>query len=191
MIKAGLLGSRAGGDDIADLYIVVRDNHPIDEQLDELPPLLEGSRVQPLTHPLAEAVHTRRGCREVHPALGVGLQLARLLRQSIPPDLQVVPPPSVLVQAQDLREVGLGQALDLLVQAGVRLVERRPSRLQLLGQPRAAVGARQRVREGICIRQHRAQVGPDRRVQVARCASPRGTSWSREERTGCALPAQS
>lgn len=41
MTKAGVLAARGGGDDIADLDLVARDHHAVDEQFDQLPLLRE------------------------------------------------------------------------------------------------------------------------------------------------------
>src|ERR671939_1110114 len=46
LIKARLLTTGTGGDDVADLDVLVGDDHPVDEQLEQLPPLLERRRGQ-------------------------------------------------------------------------------------------------------------------------------------------------
>jgi len=41
MTKPGMLAAWAGGNDVADLDLLVGDNHAVDQQFDELPPLRE------------------------------------------------------------------------------------------------------------------------------------------------------
>ncbi len=55
----------ARGDDVADLLFLVGDRHPIDEQYDELPPLLDRGRFQPHPHALAELLYPCRRSHEV------------------------------------------------------------------------------------------------------------------------------
>src|SRR5262245_47547350 len=52
--KPGVCAGVGGRDDVADLDVAVGDHHAVDEQLDELAPLLEGGAVQPAPQPLAE-----------------------------------------------------------------------------------------------------------------------------------------
>src|SRR5262249_43562754 len=57
MTKPHVLTGGRGGDDVAYLNIAVGDDHPVNEQLDELALLLKGSLGEPGLHPLAEVLH--------------------------------------------------------------------------------------------------------------------------------------
>ncbi len=54
MTKADLLAPRAGGEDVADLDRVARHDDPVDEQLDQLPLLIEGGGLEAARDSLAE-----------------------------------------------------------------------------------------------------------------------------------------
>ena len=56
MAKPDVLALGAGGQHVADLDLGVGDDHPVDEQQDELPALLEGRRGQAVLHPRAESL---------------------------------------------------------------------------------------------------------------------------------------
>jgi hypothetical protein len=58
LTKTTLCSSRRGRHDIADLDLLPRDHHPVNEQLDELALLLERGRSEALAHALTELLHT-------------------------------------------------------------------------------------------------------------------------------------
>lgn len=60
MTKTGVLAARIGGNDVADLHLVVGDDHPVDQEIHQLTPLLEGGTFQSALHPLAEILYGAR-----------------------------------------------------------------------------------------------------------------------------------
>jgi transposase len=56
MTKADVLALRIGGQHVTDLDLGIGDDHPIDEQQDELSALLEARRGQAMLHPCAESL---------------------------------------------------------------------------------------------------------------------------------------
>ena len=54
MTKTDLLTTRAGGQGVTDFHIGIRNDHPVDEQQDELAALFEARPGQPPLHPLSE-----------------------------------------------------------------------------------------------------------------------------------------
>ena len=148
--------------------MLVGDDDPIDEQLEQLPPLLKGRRGQALADAAAECLDVGTGLRHVDPAGGLRFQLARLPRQRLDAGLQIMPPAAVLLQPEDLLQVSLGESLELLSQARRGAPEVVPTRLQLLGQPGAGLGTLQRLGDGRRVLQERAEVGPDELIQLPR-----------------------
>ena len=67
-----------GGQDVADLDLVVGDDDAVDEQLGQLPPLGEGGGGQSAPDGMAEALDPVGDCGEFQPLLGSGLQLPLL-----------------------------------------------------------------------------------------------------------------
>ena len=52
MTKTDVLALEAGREDVADLDLIVRNDDAVDEQLDQLPSLIEGGPLQPRRDPL-------------------------------------------------------------------------------------------------------------------------------------------
>jgi hypothetical protein len=142
MTKTDVLALRAGGQHIADLDLGVGDDHPVDQQQDELPALLEARRGQAALHPRAESLQRRRHTGELLPARHVVAQQLLLAGQSPQALLQVAAPPLVLVERQDRPQIGVGEPLELLGEVRLGTAQRLAARLQLLRQPCPAMGAR-------------------------------------------------
>jgi hypothetical protein len=104
-----------GREHVADLYLVVGDDHAVDEQLGEQPPLLEGSGGEPGPDGLAEALDPVGGGLEFEPLAGGGIELPLLGGQGGMPAVQVLAFALELGQLDDLGEVGVQQALLLAV----------------------------------------------------------------------------
>ncbi len=71
MTKALLLAAGARRDDVADLYLAIRDDDAVDEELDELALLLKRGRVQSSLRPAAEIGNRGCQCRDLGMALGL------------------------------------------------------------------------------------------------------------------------
>jgi DDE superfamily endonuclease len=104
-----------GREHVADLHLVVGDDHAVDEQLGEQPPLLEGSGGEPGPDGLAEALDPAGGGLEFEPLAGGGIELPLLGGQGGMPAVQVLAFALELGQLDDLGEVGVQQALLLAV----------------------------------------------------------------------------
>src|SRR5262249_47190396 len=57
MTKSHLFAGRRRRDDVADLDVAVGDHHAVNEQLNELAPLVEGGVGEPDLYPVAEVLH--------------------------------------------------------------------------------------------------------------------------------------
>ena len=60
MTKTNVLAARIGGDHVPDLYLLVGDDHPVDQQLHQPTSLLEGGIFQSALHPSAEILYGTR-----------------------------------------------------------------------------------------------------------------------------------
>jgi hypothetical protein len=121
MTKGRMLALRAGGNGIADFDVPVIHDHSIHEQLDQLPALGEGQLWQSRLNALAEIIDTRGYGGQINLALGLGVQLAQLMVQTITSTRQLLPFPFELVTGNDLGEIGFQQARLLTCQLGQRL----------------------------------------------------------------------
>jgi DDE superfamily endonuclease len=92
---------------VADLDLVVGDDDPVDEQLGQLPPLLEAGGGQPGPDGLAECLDALGDGLEFEPLPGSGVQLALLGEERGVPAVQVLAFALELGQPEDLGEVGV------------------------------------------------------------------------------------
>jgi hypothetical protein len=104
-----------GREDVADLDLVVSDDHAVDEQFGEQPPLLEGGGGEPGPDGLAEALDPVGGGLEFKPLPGGGIELPLLGGQGGMPAVQVLAFALEFGQPDDLGEVGVQQSLLLAV----------------------------------------------------------------------------
>jgi transposase InsO family protein len=96
MTKADGLTPGAGRDHVADHHIAIGDDHPIDQQLDQTPLLLERRAGQARLHPLAEGHYRADHSRDFGLPIHLPGQAIRLLVEAQLPLLQVVTAPVVL-----------------------------------------------------------------------------------------------
>lgn len=106
MTKADVFTAGAGGDHVANLDVAIGDNHPINQQLHQLPLLGKGGVFHPSLDPLAKRLDgdhdTSRFLLVFYLAralLGLSLQHAHLL-------LDRLAPPLILGQGQHATQVG-------------------------------------------------------------------------------------
>src|SRR3954453_2429297 len=116
MTKTNVLAARIGGDHIAYLYLLVADDHPIDQQLHQFTSLLEIGVSETKAHPLAEIFYAAGYTGKLHVMLRLPPKLPFLARQSLIPSFYVLATPLVLGQRDHLPEVCLGQPLQLTAQ---------------------------------------------------------------------------
>ena len=128
-----------GWEHVADLDLVVGDDHPVDEQFGQQPALLEGGGGQPGADGLAECLDPVGNGLQFQPLAGGGVQLALLGHQSGAAAVQLVPLALEFGQGDDLGQVGVEQPLLLAVQLAQGLADRRLPGVEFLGQPGAAL----------------------------------------------------
>ena len=137
MTKADVLTARSGGNNITDFHVFVGHDHAVDEQLYQLPFLLKGCLGQPGLYTLAKILNRTDQASQFSLPINVGGQLLRLIVQSTQLLLQVLPPTLTLRvgQRNNIVQVGLGQALQLMFQTDLGLAQVFSTCLQLLRQP--------------------------------------------------------
>jgi SRSO17 transposase len=91
LAKRAVRPVRGGREHVADLYVAVGDDHPVDEQLGQQPSLLEGGGGQPGPDGLAECLDPVGDGAEFQLLPGGGVQLALLGQQGVAAAVQVLP----------------------------------------------------------------------------------------------------
>src|SRR5918995_81942 len=167
------LGTR--GDHVAYLYLLVGDDHPIDQELHQTAFLLEGGIGQAATHSLAEILYGTDHAGEFRSLLRLRLQLPLLARERLVPLLQIPASPLILRQRDHLPEVRLGQPLKLTPQGSPTLAEVLLASFELLRQPMASVRPLQCIGDALWVGQYLAQVLPDQLVELVRGGVTGGT----------------
>ena len=97
MIKMRVLAARRRRNDIADLYLLVGHDHPINEQFHQLPLLLERRLLQPGRHALAKSLHVFQHLLDLLLPIDLQFQLAGLLPEPFDARVQVAAPPPVFL----------------------------------------------------------------------------------------------
>jgi transposase len=151
MTKTDVLAGRRRREHLADLDIIVRDDHTVDEQFDQLALLLEGGLLQTALEALAHGFDRLREASQIPLLLRIGLQLVVLALHRLHLLLQGRSTPLVFGERHDPVEIGLCQAFDL---AGEAL----PS-LPQMGATRPAVPAAPTGRHGLALRRARCCAG--------------------------------
>ncbi len=161
MTKTDVLALGAGGEDVADLDLVVRDDDPVDQQLDELPLLLEAGVLKARRDPFAKRLQRGREAERLTEAVGFPGEPRLLFGESHAPRLDLGPAALVLRQWDDAAEVGLGQSLELLDQGRLTLAQAFPARLEFLRVPGADRREPEGLRHGLRVPQQLTEVPPD------------------------------
>src|SRR3954463_1666421 len=117
MRKTDLLARPVRRHHVADLDVAIGDDHAVDQELDQGPPLLEGGLVQALPHPPAELPDGVGQAGEFLPPVRLRHKAPFLFFELPLAPFEVTPAPTVLVQRHHAGEVGVRQALELLLQA--------------------------------------------------------------------------
>jgi SRSO17 transposase len=128
-----------GGEHVADLDVAVGDDDAVDEQLGQLPSLLEGGGGQAGADGLAECLDAVGDGLQFQPLAGGGVQLALLGRQGGAAAVQLIPLALEFGQGDHLGQVGVEQPLLLAVQLAQGLADGRLPGAEFLGQPGAAL----------------------------------------------------
>jgi hypothetical protein len=132
LAKAGVGALGCDGQRVADLHLAVGDDHPVDEQLHQQPPLRERGRGQPVPDGLAEALDPVGDSAELQPLLSDRVQLALLVGQGGLAAFQLPSLALQLRQGDDLGQVGLQQPLLLALQLREDLTDGALTGVQLL-----------------------------------------------------------
>ncbi len=140
LAKRAVRPGGGGGEHVADLDFAVGDDDAVDEQLGQLPSLLEGGGGEPGADGLAECLDAVGDGLQFQPLSGGGVQLALLGRQGGAAAVQLVPLAPEFGQGDDLGQVGVEQPLLLAVQLAQGLADGRLPGVEFLGQPGAATG---------------------------------------------------
>ena len=117
MTKPDLLAGPVRRHHVADLHLAIGDDHSVDQELHQGPPLLERRLGQSLPHPLAEVLDGAGKPGELLLPVRLRLEPSRLPLELALALLEVAPAPPVFVQRDDPAEIGLGQPLELRPQA--------------------------------------------------------------------------
>jgi hypothetical protein len=104
-----------GWQHVADLDLAVGDDHAVDEQLGQLPPLGEGGGGQPGPDGVAEALDSVSDGLQFQPLPGGGFQLPLLGEQRGMPAVQFLALALEFIEPDDLGQVGVQQPLPLAV----------------------------------------------------------------------------
>jgi hypothetical protein len=163
--KTDLLARPVRRHHVANLDLAIGDDHSVDQELDQGPPLLEGGLVQALPHPPAELPDGVGQPRELLLPVRLRFELPRLLLELPLASFEVTPAPAVFVERHHAGEVGVRQTLELLPQTGPPAAQPLLPRLQLLRQPVSAMRSRQRSGDLLGMGQQLAEIGPHQLVQ--------------------------
>jgi hypothetical protein len=167
MTKGGRFSRRTGWQDIPNLDLAIGDDHTIDEQFDQLPPLGEIQAAQGRLDALAKAADSFSHFGHINLALRLGIQLAQLLAQPVLCLLHLLSFALEFVAANYLGQVGIQQAGLLALELGQRILEGLAARLERLRQPLAHLRPFQFVGDQARLGQHLTQILPDQGVQGA------------------------
>jgi Insertion element 4 transposase N-terminal/Transposase DDE domain len=133
LAKRAVRAFGGGREHVADLDLVAGDDHAVDEQLGQLPPLLEAGGGEAGPDGLAECLDTVGDSLQFQLLPGGGVQLVLLGEQGGVPAVQVLAFALEFGQPEDLGEVGVQQPLLLALELAQGLADGRLPGLELLG----------------------------------------------------------
>jgi hypothetical protein len=151
---------------VPDLHVAVSHDDAVNQQLHQLPALLEGRLLESAAKPRADGRGRAGDGADLDGALALGRGFPLAGPQLVLALAQAAVAPLEGGEVDDLGQVGLQQPLPLPGHAGPHLPERRLPPAEFLGDPRAAQGSLHRRGDELRAPQHRAQVGPDQVVQL-------------------------
>ena len=115
MTKADLPARPIRRHHVADLDLAVGNDYPVDQELDQGSPLLEGGLVQPLPHPPAELPDGVGQTREFLLPVRLRFKLPRLFLKLLLTSFKVPSAPPVFVERHHTDEIGVRQAFEKLL----------------------------------------------------------------------------
>ncbi len=135
MTKTHQFAVSTGWERIADFHVSVGDKDADNQQFDQLALLREGSVLQTGPDSLAKIFHMPYQARKFVLTLDLGHQLFHLVLQTSAALLDLLPSALVFRQRYDTAQIGFGQTIELLFQAGLPAPQVLLARLQFLRQP--------------------------------------------------------
>ena len=177
MTKMRLLAFGASRNDITDFDLIIGDNNPIDKQNYQLPLLLKGGIRQASLNSLAKGFNRNSQTRQFGLAIDMRLQLFLLGFQRQALLVQIAATPLKFGQGNDAVQIGLAQAIKLMVKIDTPLMQLLAAGLQLLWQPMSPMSVLQRLRDKFWMGQHLAQILPNQLVQGVGRNQTRRTSF--------------
>jgi hypothetical protein len=175
MTKTGVFTFGTGGDHISDLNIALRDNNPVDQEFHQLPLLFKAGIRQSAPHTLTELFHRCNQGRSLIVTVHLCDQLRFLVSKGLYFLLHFTPTTLVFRQRNHLSQIRFGQSVKLLLQLSTATSQIVPPRLQLLRQPRPAMGTLERVSNAFRMLQHVTKVLPYQLVKLLGGRKTRGT----------------
>ena len=116
MTKPDVLALGAGREDVADLDLIVRGYDAVDQQFDQLTPLIEARALQARRHTPAERLQRGREAQDLFEAVGLPGEPRLPLAEGLDAGLDLGAATPILRRRDDPAEIGLGQPLELLGQ---------------------------------------------------------------------------
>jgi hypothetical protein len=117
-------------------------------------------------HTLAKCFYRCDQAHQLCLPIGLDFQLARLHVQGLTFPFQFLPPVLILRQGYDLDQIGLRQALDLVLQIDSPLTELFPAGLKFLRQPVLTVGSLQSIGNALWMGQHLTEILPNQCIEL-------------------------
>jgi hypothetical protein len=167
LTKRDLSAVRGGGHDVADLDLVVGDDHAVDQELDESALLLERGASQARPHAIAEGVEGRGGGVQVEVLPGRRRHLTLLYLQRFATTVQLRTLALAGGKVHDVGQVGVQEPAVLALDLADCRTKAGTLGLELARQPRAALSPMEGRRELLRMRQGRDEIVPDELVDLA------------------------
>ena len=157
------LGSR--GHHIANLYLPVIDNDPINKQFDQLATLGEGQLIERWLEAVAERFDAMRQSEYIHLLLSLGLDLPELLAHTLLRLRQLVPFALAFLATDDFGQIDVEQAGVLPLDLGQGLPQGALARLEGLRKPCAPSSALEFLGDACRLGEHLTEILPDQRIE--------------------------
>jgi hypothetical protein len=116
MTKAGIFAFGICRDNIPYLNITIGNNHPINEQFNQLTLLLKARSFQTFLHTLTEFFYRCDQCRHVVLMINLQIQLRLLASECLYFLFDLTTTALIFHQGNDLSQIGFSQAVKLLFQ---------------------------------------------------------------------------
>jgi hypothetical protein len=166
MTKTDVLAAGTSGDDVTDFDIPIRHHHAVNQELDQLPFPLKGRLRQSLLNALTELFNRSHQGSYFGLAIHTRFELLGLVIQPLLFLLQVLAASLILRHGNDLVQIRLRQALQLMLEADACLAQILAARLEFLRQPMPTLRALQGLFDRFGVGQHLTQILPYQFIQL-------------------------